>query len=132
MKNKLLVFATVATFPFFSVAQDLRDPFSRGGNSGMLAEDPISTEVNDLNVTPLTKDPITSYQLAGVIISPTDSIALVRTLSKRDYFANIGDSIGNEGGVIDEMSSEGIIVDINGKLIPLTVSNRFDIQNESN
>lgn len=155
MNYKLLAFATIMAFPFISVAQDLRDPFSRGGNSVILVEDNVTTEVNDHDVTPLTRDPITSYQVAGIIIkhekependsendsesnydeysedSGMNSIALIRTKNKRDYFASIGDYIGNEGGIIDEITSEGIVVDINGRLRDLNVSNRFDIQNES-
>jgi Tfp pilus assembly protein PilP len=132
--KKLILLASISIFPISSNAEEIRDPFSPftwGGGPSTAVEEVNPDSIDNLSVTPLTKDSLSSYQLAGVIVSPTDSIALIRAKNKRDYFVNIGDSIGREGGIIDVISSEGITIDVNGKLIDLTVSNGFEIQNEN-
>ena len=134
MSKKLLTIALISVFPFMAKAEELRDPFSPfgwGGPQNSSAEAANTDSLDNLNVTPLTKDPLSTYQLAGVIVSPTDSIALVRAKNKRDYFVNIGDEIGMERGIIDVISSEGITIDVNGKLFDLTVSKGFEIKNEN-
>ncbi|MDA0781646.1 MAG: pilus assembly protein PilP [Rickettsiales bacterium] len=134
MSKKLLALITISVFPFFANAEEIRDPFAPlgwGGSQNPSTENLDADSIESMNVTPLTKDPLATYQLGGVIVSPTDSIALIRTRSKRDYFVNIGDEIGMERGIIDVISSDGITIDVNGKLIDLTVSNGFEIKNEN-
>jgi Tfp pilus assembly protein PilP len=111
-----------------------RDPFTpfQQGKQPTDTDDVKSEEVETAFVTPLTKDPLSYYQLAGVIISPWDSFVLIKSMDKREHFATIGDSLGKEGGVIDLISVDGITVDIDGKLINLTVTNRFDINDGNN
>lgn len=134
MSKKLLTMVVILAFPLLAKAEELRDPFSPfgwGGIKNPAVEAANADSIENLNVTPITKDPLSTYQLAGVIVSPTDSIALLRTKNKRDYFVNIGDEIGMERGIIDVISSEGITIDLKGKLIDLTVSNGFEIKNEN-
>jgi Tfp pilus assembly protein PilP len=113
-----------------------RDPFQPYALSKpTLATSQTTTKTtgeNIVNITPLTEDALSSYKITGLIISPKDSIILVQARDKHEYFTTIGDKIGSEGGIIKKVSSEGITVDIEGKLVDLTVNkNRLDIQNET-
>ncbi len=120
--------------PQFSIADGVaRDPFAP-----YAVEKPKTTAAGDIfdaaapALTPLTERPLSSYQVIGVIVSPTDSVALIKSRDKRELFASIGDAMGSEGGKVEVISSEGITVDTNGKISNLTVSNRFDTPDESN
>jgi Tfp pilus assembly protein PilP len=135
MNKKLLVLITLATLPCYAIAEEIRNPFAPFPWDAPAQETggtPDASKSSIPDAPPLLRDPIYFYKLAGVIISPTDSIALIRTKSKLDFFVKVGETVGNEGGVISKISTEGITVDVNGKPIDLTVSNRLDIQNESN
>jgi len=79
---------------------------------------------------PLTDKPITAYTVIGVAISPTDAMAVLKSRDKHEYFAYIGDEVGSEGGKIETISSEGITVNINGKIVNLKVSNRLEIKDD--
>lgn len=135
MNKKLLVLITLAALPCFAETEQIRNPFApfpwdapaqdAGGN-------PNAPQLSNPDAPPLLRDPIYFYKLAGIIVSPTDSIALIRAKNKVDYFVKVGDAVGNEGGKISAISTDGITLDVNGKLMDLTVSNRLDIQNESN
>lgn len=81
-------------------------------------------------VNPLIDKPISSYTVIGVVISPTDALAVLKSRDKHEYFAYVGDPIGSEGGVMETINTEGITVNINGKIVPLKVSNRFEMQDE--
>jgi Tfp pilus assembly protein PilP len=130
MQNKFIILAMLITLPSLAFAGD-RDPFAPYAS----AKNSIPTAKkadNDSTVTPLTEDSLSAYKLVGLIVSPTDSIVLIRSSSNREYFASIGDKIGNEGGIIHKISTEGMTVDINGRIVDLTVNNRLEIQNEAN
>ncbi len=118
------------TLPALALAGD-RDPFAPYASAKTAIATTKQSE-SDSSITPLTEDSISAYKLVGLIVSPTDSIVLIRSSSNREYFASTGDKIGNEGGVIHKISTEGVTVDINGKLVDLTVNNRLEIQNETN
>lgn len=135
MKNKYSIIALLlmAMLPGTVFAQTAeRDPFMPFAWDKPVAVDVQDASKEDIDNTPLTDNPITSYALIGVVVSPKDSIAVIKALDKAEYFAGVGDKIGSEGGVIDVITSEGITIDLNGRLIDLTVNNRFNGQNGSN
>lgn len=135
MNKKLLVLIALTVLPSFAETEELRNPFAPfpwDAPASDVAGSPSDSKLSSPDAPPLLRDPVYFYKLAGVIISPTESIALIRAKNKVDYFVKIGEAVGNEGGVISAISSQGITVDVSGKPINLTVSNRLDIQNETN
>ncbi len=82
------------------------------------------------STNPLIDKPISSYKVIGVVISPTDAMAVMKARDKHEYFAYIGDPIGSEGGIIETINTEGITIGVGGKIVPLKVSNRFENQDE--
>lgn len=130
MKKNYILFLSVILLAFTANAQEeVRDPFTPFVWDKPTIVSPAA-ELDKLASTPLTEKPLVSYRLVGLIVSPKDSIALVKSRDKREYFVSVGDQIGNEGGVIEAIYSDGMTIDINGRIIDLTVNNRFDIQDE--
>ncbi|MCE3232256.1 MAG: Pilus assembly protein PilP [Rickettsiaceae bacterium] len=137
MRNKLLTLcASIAILPAIAAAEGPeRDPFTPYALSkpALASAKQETAGEKGVSITPLTEDPLSSYKLTGLIISPRESIVLIQAHDKHEYFATAGDKLGSEGGVIHLVSTEGITVDVGGKLVDLTVNNnRFDIQNEAN
>lgn len=133
MSKKLITFVSAITLPAIAFAGADRDPFAPFASAKpAITESSKQISTTGNSITPLTEDSLSSYKLMGLIVSPTDSVVLIQSSSKREYFAGIGDKIGNEGGIIHLISTDGITVDIDGKLVDLTVNNRFEIQNETN
>ncbi len=138
MKNKITLYLLVLlTVPYVVFAQE-SDPSDRDPFAPFVWEKPAAVEVREptpgemLKNNPLTSKPLSTYRVTGLIVSPTNAIAVIKTRTKHEYFANLGDPLGIEGGIIGVIDSDGVIVDINGKLVTINVSNRFEIQNESN
>jgi hypothetical protein len=133
MTNKFIAFLSITiTLPVIAFAGSDRDPFAPFASAKTVISDSAKATTKGNSASPLTEDSISSYKLVGLIVSPNDSIVLIRSNSNREFFASIGDKIGNEGGIIHTISTEGITVDINGKLVDLTVNNRLEISNEAN
>jgi len=130
MNKKLIIFTAFSILSFSAFAEDaVRDPFKPF--SWEKPKVVTSVEQNEnYDVTPLTEKALSYYRVIGTIVSPSDALTLIRSREKGDFFANVGDSIGNEGGKISLISSDGITVDMNGKIINLTVSSRLDAANE--
>jgi Tfp pilus assembly protein PilP len=80
--------------------------------------------------SPLAEKPLSSYAVVGVVVSPNDAMAVLKSRDKHEYFAYIGDPIGSEGGVLETINTEGITVNMGGKIVSLKVSNRFENQDE--
>ena len=79
---------------------------------------------------PLLQKSVLSYALDGVIIAPKKKIALIRTMG-REYFVSVGDSLGNSGGRITEISKYGVVVKQKDKLVSLKVRrNKLDAKDE--
>jgi hypothetical protein len=123
----LLIFLPVMAF----AEGKERDPFMPFAWEKPPAASEAQKAVRGSTSTPLTEDPLSSYTITGIIVSPKDAIILVKSHDKHEYFASVGDGLGSEGGLIDTISSAKVTVDINGKLVNLTVSSRLDIQNEN-
>lgn len=129
MRNKLLTLLLLLSIPFLAQAES-RDPFSPYAWEKKIADEAAAKSQPNYDVTPLTEFPLASYVLAGVIVSPKDAIALIRTRTRREFYVHLGDSLGKEGGVVDIISVEGITVNMNGKIVDVSVNNRFEAGNE--
>ncbi len=133
-RSKIALFALLLT-PLASFGQSVeRDPFmpfatSTSGSAS--SSDKKSGLPGDNAITPLMERPLSTYKIIGTVVSAKDALAVIKSADRREFYANVGDKIGVEGGVIEVISSEGITVDINGKITDLIVSNRFDTQNEN-
>lgn len=103
-------------------------PYIWSGPANNVDSKTISKDPNISN--PLTEKPLSSFTVIGVAISPTDSLAILKSRDKQEYFAYIGDDLGSEGGKIEDITPEGVSVNVNDKIIPLKVSNRFDTKDE--
>ena len=128
--NQLIKTLFFITFLSYSVANAAeRDPFLPYTWSAPTTTDMIN-KAEKKNVNPLIAQPITSYTVIGVVVSPNDALAVLKSRDRTEYFAYIGDPVGSEGGMIETINSDGITVDISGKIIPLRVSNRFESQDD--
>lgn len=132
MIRMLCLISMVMFIPLSLVAEE-RDPFvpylfetpASVVDSEDTSQDAYST------VRPLNDNPLKSYKLIGVIISPQQSVAVVQGPSRREYFVSVGDELGSEGGVIESMTVEGLSVDLGTELVNLKVTNKFEIQNDN-
>ncbi len=107
-----------------------KDPFvpymldsSSTGNIGANGSLDLST-----NSKFLSDRPLGAYNLTGIIASKHKSIAILKSRDKREYFAKIGDKIGNENGTISSINKDGIVVSQSGATIDINVSNQFEIK----
>lgn len=130
MTRWLLCLIAASLSALTAQAEGERDPFMP-----FVWEQPATVQVQNPNdpsieANPLTEKPLSSYKLIGLVVSPTDAVAVIKSRDKREFFANIGDQVGSEGGIVDTISTEGITLDVNGKLVNLNVNNRFELQNE--
>lgn len=80
---------------------------------------------------PLTSSPLSSYKVTGLIVAPNEAVVVVKTEDKREYFAYVGDSLGDDGGIIETVSTEGIVVNNGEDLLTVNVNNKFEIPNDS-
>ena len=126
--NKSLIIAVLSTFAHVTQAEE-RDPFLPYTWSAPAATD-ANGDKDATTSSPLIDKPLSAYTVIGVVVSPTDALAVLKSRDKHEYFAYIGDPVGSEGGVVETINTEGITVDIGGKILPLKVSNRFEIQDE--
>ncbi len=130
--KKIISIIVLAGSALYGIAlAQSRDPFTpyappvpAAGVSNLMAVDPRKIG------NPLTEKPLSAYNVIGVAISRKNSLAVLKSRDKQEYFAYIGDEVGVEGGKIEKINSEGIAVNIAGKIINLKVSNRLEIQDE--
>lgn len=128
--KKLIKLMLVSTSLVCSAAYAAdRDPFLPYTWSAPAGSDATASKTTDSS-NPLVDKPLASYKVIGVVVSPTDALAVVKSRDKQEFFAYIGDPIGSEGGVLDSINTDGITVDIAGKTTSLKVSNRFENQDE--
>ncbi len=128
MKKLIKIFSIVTVVGYgVALAQD-RDPFTPYTWTAPASTDSADKTTDGAN--PLIDKPLSSYTVIGVVVSPTDALAVLKSRDKHEYFAYIGDKVGSEGGTLETISTEGITVDMAGKVVPLKVSNRFENQDE--
>lgn len=125
---QILVFITITVYG--AAMADERDPFQPYTWSAPSAADTKEIDKESAYTNPLTNKPLSAYTVIGVAISPTDALAVLKSRDKHEYFAYVGDRIGSEGGILKVISTEGITIDIGGKIVPLKISNRFEAQDE--
>jgi len=94
-------------------------------SSGGFTGDPI-----DQSVHPLLQNSISSNIIIGIMISPSQKTAFIRTASGDDYFVKVGDKLGNANGSITEISHETIEVTEDGKVVYLPVRNRSGVNED--
>ncbi len=128
--SKTILLALI-TASGIAVAAD-RDPFlPYTWSTPAATTDTNSANINtDSKISPLIDKPLSAYTVIGVVVSPNDALAVLKSRDKREYFAYIGDPVGSEGGVLETINTEGISVDMGGKIVTLKVSNRFEMQDE--
>lgn len=80
-----------------------RDPFSRSA-SGVIEGG------RDPRVSPLLMASPESYVINGLIVSSSVKAAMIRTDFRENYVVKIGDRLGNQGGVIESIDMDGIVV----------------------
>lgn len=107
-----------------------RDPFLPYTWSAPTGTDVGGAAKQAASTNPLVDKPVSSYRVIGVVVSPTDALAVLKARDKQEYFAYIGDPVGSEGGILETINTDGITVDIGGKIMSLKVSNRFESQDE--
>lgn len=127
--NNIALLAVIALFSVTAIAAD-RDPFMPYTWSSPSGAEGTKVAGNAPSANPLVDKPLSSYKVIGVVVSPSDALAVIKSRDRREYFAYIGDPVGMEGGVISAINIEGITIDMSGKVVPLKVSNRFENQDE--
>jgi Tfp pilus assembly protein PilP len=121
----------IAAMLYGAAYAENRDPFMPYTSPSAMKVNPgAATVVAKDASNPLTDKPVSSYNVIGVAISPTNALAVIKSRDKQGYFAYVGDDIGSEGGKIEAINSEGVTINIRGKIVNLKVSNRFEMQDE--
>jgi len=90
----------------------------------------FSSDQIDQSVHPLLQNSITSNIIIGIMISPAQKTAFIRTASGDDYFVKVGDKLGNANGSITDISHEAIEVTEDGKVVYLVVRNRSGVNED--
>jgi Tfp pilus assembly protein PilP len=115
-----------------------RDPFSPTGNNiieKMISSDDKAENKNSKkNISssnPLSSASISSYKIVGIVASEKESIGVVKAINGLDYFVKKGDNLGSEGGIVEDISSDGLLINRNGKKINLQVKNKIEIKAEN-
>jgi len=98
---------------------------SSAQSSGGFSSDPI-----DQSAHPLVQNSISSNIIIGIMISPSQKTAFIRTASGDDYFVKVGDKLGNANGSITDISHEAIEVTENGEVLYLIVRNRSGVNED--
>ena len=101
-------------------------------NTGSSGTDfvPSSIEAVDKTLHPLVRRPVDSNTIIGVMISPAQKIAYIRTYDGEEYFIGVGDMLGNADGSVTNINSSGIEVTQADDVISLPVRNR-SVANEN-
>ena len=95
-------------------------------SSGGFAGEPINQSVH-----PLLQNPISSNIIIGIMVSPSQKTAFIRTASGDDFFVKVGDKLGNANGSITDISHEdGIEVTEDDKVVYLAVRNRSGVNED--
>tara|TARA_B100001564_G_C20654929_1_gene678683 strand:- start:1763 stop:2173 length:411 start_codon:yes stop_codon:yes gene_type:complete len=115
-----------------AAASDSRDPFSpyNTWNTPSASGEAETDKNKHANKPPIERDPVRTYAVIGLIVSPDNAVAVVKSLNNHEFFVQVGDHIGNEGGVIESIHTDGITVDTGSSIVTLNVSNNFEIPNE--
>jgi len=129
--KQIIKMTFIVTLIAFGVANATeRDPFLPYTWSAPQGKESANSIASGRHVNPLVRKPLTSYTVIGVVVSPNDALAVIKGRDRSEYFAYIGDPIGSEGGMIETINTDGITVDISGKIVPLKISNRFESQDD--
>lgn len=133
--NKMLTYLFIILLPVLVLAAQERDPFapymwdqpstpgSNVGSAPEVGEDEV--------VNPLLRGPLSSFRLTGLMVAPHDAIAVLKGRDKVDYFVTVGDTVGIEKGIVESISRKGVVVNMDGDFITLSVQNSFELQNDS-
>jgi hypothetical protein len=104
-----------------------RNPFLPfAWDAGPASDQPKVATAKDLTISPLSKDPLSTYHVVGLITSPTNEIAVIRNKGNFDYFVHSGDPIGSEGGLIEEIQTDAVLVKVGDDVIHLPVNNQME------
>jgi len=132
--NRFSALLAVAMIAFGASAQE-RDPFSpTGSNTGVISKmrDLVSSEptehINNFNsASPLISARLSSYRVAGVILSEEKKIASVKAVNGLSYLVKIGDSLGSEGGKVANITIDGITVQTESQEFKISVDNIIEV-----
>ena len=89
--------------PADGVRPNERDPFSKS-SSGMIEGG------RDPRYSPLIMADPQSYVIMGVVVSNSVKAAMIRTDFRESYVVRVGDRLGNQGGIISDIDTDGIIL----------------------
>jgi len=92
------------------------------GNSGDLIGSTLETGEH-ASVHPLKAFDTLQYSVKGVVLSKSNSIAIVNAGPGKDYFVYKGDVIGSGGAVIDKVLKDRIVLMKDKKEIVIKVRN---------
>ena len=76
---------------------------------------------------PLQAKSVNDYILVAIMTSETEAIGLVKAPDKMEYFVEVGDTLGSEGGKIDIIDYEGIVINTGSELVSIAVSNKLEV-----
>lgn len=99
-KNEEIIINNV---PADSSRPNERDPFSKS-SSGMIEGG------RDPRYSPLIMADPQSYVIMGVVVSNSVKAAMIRTDFRESYVVRVGDRLGNQGGIISDIDTDGIIL----------------------
>jgi len=122
-------------FALQASAQSGRDPFAPYVIEEPEIVIPGNPEEGDKEVVPqkppLERYPLSDYRLIGVLKGPKESVALIRTPERKDFYLHLSDKLGNQEGVVEAIEITGITVNEGGSRTILRVQNRIVTSNES-
>ncbi len=93
---------------------------------------PDSSPSIEAALRPLDTKPLTSYTVVGAILSPEKKLGVIKAPDGRDYFVAVGDQLGKEGGIVEEIALEGISLKMGEEKVVLMVSNKTQAPSHEN
>lgn len=86
------------------------------------------TQQPEIYVDPMIKYPIHTYKLVGVMISSQKAIAMIKTQDNQEFIVRIGDEVGMEGGIIENISQNAIdVIDDSDNQTTIIVRNKIEV-----
>lgn len=136
MRNNHFIYAAACAgmlLPAALMAAQEKDPFMpyMAGTTQKSGKDD-SSSVLEASLRPLDTKPLTSYKIVGTILSPEKKLGVVRAPDGRDYFITLGDKLGKEGGIVNEIAMEGISLTMGEEKVVLMVSNKVEAPSHEN
>ena len=112
----LVVAEELPTNPFKSISSHVEN-----ASAADVGQDEIGNQKEE---HPLRRTPLSQYTVMGVLVSSKGNVAMVRTRSNEEFFVHVDDFLGNGGGQISQITSQGIEVREEGRVILVSVRNR--------